>query len=123
MTTPIDHLASGHADSTLATITIMGSGRIGPTITALLGLTATALAARALARARRPTDRPASLALGDRPLALWLGLAAILLGGIFLAAADSGPGTGDGVVGSGAAIVLGALAVGLDRIAAAQRLT
>ena len=35
-------------------ITIMGSGRLGPTITALLGLAAAVLGARALARARRP---------------------------------------------------------------------
>ena len=35
---------------TMATITIMGSGRLGPTITALLGLAAAVLGARALVR-------------------------------------------------------------------------
>ena len=104
--------------STLASITIMGSGRLGPTITALLGLAAAVLGARALARARRPADRTSSAAPDHRPTALLLGLSAVLLGGLFLAAADGGPGTGNGVVGSAAAIVLGSIAIGLDRLAA-----
>ena len=99
----------------------MGSGRLGPTITALLGLAAAVLAARALARARRPADRTSSAAPDHRPTALLLGLSAVLLGGLFLAAADGGPGTGNGVVGSAAAIVLGSIAIGLDRLAATQR--
>jgi hypothetical protein len=121
MTALADLIPSSPPDSVLAAITIMGSGRVGPTITALLGLTAMVLAARALARARGHRDPRTSLVPDGRPTALLLGAAAVLLGGIFLAAADSGPGTGDGVVGSAAAIVLGILAIGLDRIAAAQR--
>jgi hypothetical protein len=103
---------------TFASITIMGSGRLGPTITALIGLSAVVLGARALARAQRPSDQ----LLGDaRPTALLLGAPAVLLGALFLAAADGGPGTGNGVVGSAAAIVLGAIAIGLDQFARRRR--
>ena len=106
---------------TMAAITIMGSGRLGPTITALLGLAAAVLGARALLRARRPDDRLSSDARGRRPTILLLGTSAVLLGGLFLAAADGGPGTGNGVFGSAAAIVLGFVAIGLDRLAAVPR--
>lgn len=101
----------------VATITIFGSGRLGPTLTALLGLAGAFVGVRALMASRR--DHPD----GDLPrsTALVLGLAALLLGAVFLAAADSGPGTGDGVVGSGAAIVLGLVAIALDRSAAKRR--
>ena len=109
------------APPTLAAITIMGSGRLGPTITALLGLAAAVLGARALARARRPADRISSAAPDHRRTALLLGLSAVLLGGLFLAAADGGPGTGNGVVGSAAAIVLGSIAIGLDRFTATHQ--
>jgi hypothetical protein len=102
-----------------AAITIMGSGRLGPTITALLGLAAAVLGVRVLARARRRADRISTDAGGQRPTALLLGGAAVLLGALFLATADGGPGTGNGVVGSAAAIVLGSVAIGLDRGAAA----
>ena len=106
---------------TMAAITIMGSGRLGPTITALLGLAAAVLGGRALVRARRPGDRLSSDVRHHRPTILLLGTSAVLLGGLFLAAADGGPGTGNGVVGSAAAIVLGLVAIGLDRFAAGQR--
>lgn len=109
------------APSTLASITIMGSGRLGPTITALLGLAAAVLGARELSRARRSADRISLDAPRHRPTARLLGLAAVILGGLFLAAADGGPGTGNGVVGSAAAIVFGSIAIGLDRLAASQR--
>jgi hypothetical protein len=110
-----DHVSG---PSSLAAITVMGSGRVGPTIAALLGLVATALGARAVRRARRP-DRAIQPGTGRRrPTALLAGLLAVLLGVVFIAAADGGPGTGNGVVGSAVAIVLGTVAVVLDRIAA-----
>ena len=101
----------------IAAITILGSGRLGPTLTALLGLVGVALGARALTIARG--NGPG----GDLPrsTALPVGVVALVLGALFLAAADGGPGSGDGVVGSGAAIVLGLIAIGLDRSAAKQR--
>ena len=109
------------APSTLASITVMGSGRLGPTITALLGLAAAVLAARDLARAGRPAARTSSDTPDHRPTAPLLGLTSVLLGGILLAAADGGPGTGNGAVGSAAAIVLGFIAIGLDRLAVTKR--
>lgn len=39
--------------SNLGAITIFGSGRLGPTLTALVGLAGVVLAVRAFARARR----------------------------------------------------------------------
>ena len=109
------------APSSVAAITIMGSGRLGPTIAALLGLTATVLGARALARARRPTSATSSAEGRDRRLVVpLLGALAVLLGGLFLAAADGGPGTGNGVVGSAAAVGFGCIAIVLDRVAAGQ---
>ena len=105
----------------LAAIRIMGSGRLGPTITALLALAAAALAARAFARARRPAD-PTSTDRGEhRPTGLLLGVPVVIFGLVFLAAADGGPGTGNGVVASAAAIVLGSVAIGLDRFTARQQ--
>lgn len=105
--------------TTLA-ITIMGSGRLGPTITALLGLTAAILGARALTRAKRAGHPTPAGGRQTRPTALVLGLPAVALGALFLATADGGPGTGNGVVASVAAIVLGSLAVGLDRLTTTQ---
>ena len=97
----------------------MGSGRLCTHgIAALLGLVAAVLGARGVARARRPADRISSAQRDHRPTTLLLGLSAVLLGGLFLAAADGGPGTGNGVVGSAAAVVLGSIATGLDRLTA-----
>lgn len=98
----------------IAAITILGSGRLGPTLTALIGLTAAALATRDSIVARRaetPGHAPKHLI---RPGGLTLGVIAIVLGTLFLAAADGGPGTGNGVVASVAAIVLGGIGVGID---------
>ena len=106
--------------SATAAITIFGSGRIGPTLTALLGLAGAIVGARALTAARRD-GAPGGPALAHRSVALPLGLAAVVLGVVFLAAADGGPGSGDGVVGSAAAIVFGLVAIGLDRSAARRR--
>lgn len=98
----------------MATITIFGSGRLGPTAVALLGLAATVLSVRALRAARRAGTRRPEL----RPsTSLALGVVALVLGGVFLAAADGGPGEGDGVVGSVAGIVLGLAAIGIHSVA------
>ena len=105
----------------MAAITIFGSGRVGPTLTALVGLAGAVLGARAFTAAKRDGARGGSGRDAHRPLTLLLGLVALLLGVVFLAAADSGPGTGDGVVGSAAAIVLGLVAIALDRSAAKHR--
>ncbi len=102
----------------LAAITIFGSGRLGPTLTALVGLAAAIVGVRAFAAVR---NKHRSGAEPHRATAMLLGIAAVLLGAVFLAAADGGPGSGDGVVGSAAAIVLGLVAIGFDRSAAKHR--
>jgi hypothetical protein len=53
-------------------------------------------------------------------LALLVGLIAALNGGLNLAIASGGPGTGNGVVGGAAAFVLGLIAVGLGGLALAR---
>lgn len=107
--------------SVMATITIFGSGRLGPTLIALLGLAGAIVGARALTAARRDGAHGAPALDAHRSKALMLGLAALLLGALCLAAADGGPGNGDGVVGSAAAIVLGLVAIGFDRSTAKLR--
>src|SRR5215207_6868192 len=91
----------------LAAITIMGSGRVGPTVSAAIALIGTVVAGLALSRANRRirsdlqvhSTRERTLAA----LALVLGTIGLIFGVVFLATADGGPGTGNGVVGSVAA--------------------
>jgi hypothetical protein len=93
----------------------MGSGRLGPTIAAVIGLTGTVIGALTLARSKRlahaTTDMPSADGRGLAAATVALGVISLVLGGLFLAAADGGPGTGNGVVGSAAAIVLGPIAI------------
>lgn len=83
--------------------TYLTAGRLGGTAAALIALAGVVLGVRAL---RRPTGRGSTLTL----IAGVIGLAG---GGVVLAVADGGPGTGNGVVGGGAAVVLGLAASGL----------
>jgi hypothetical protein len=106
----------------LATITIMGSGRIGPTLAAMIGLIATVVAGLALTRTKLRTRSDVEVgANSDQSAntALALGAISLILGGVFLATADGGPGTGNGVVGSFAALVLGPIAMVLGGLARA----
>jgi hypothetical protein len=109
----------------LASITIMGSGRLGPTLIALIGLIGTVIGGRALARAKRrarsDTNVGATSWRSGATAAIVLGAISLVLGGLFLAAADGGPGTGNGVVGSIVAIVLGPIAMVLGGLAWARR--
>jgi hypothetical protein len=111
--------------SDLAAITVMGSGRLGPTASALLGLVGTIVGGLALARVRRGTSTGSGL---DRTIerrgagvALVSGTIGLAFGVPFLVNADGGPGTGNGVVGSAAAIVLGPIAIVLGALARARR--
>ena len=63
----------------------------------------------------RPTSRFGT-ARGRRATMV-LGSIAVLSGGLVLAVANAGPGSGNGVVGGAAALVLGAFAVGLAGLA------
>jgi hypothetical protein len=109
----------------LAGITIMGSGRLGPTLAAVIGLIGTVIGALALARAsgRTRADSGTGATHGRRgaTAAMVLGVISLGLGGLFLVAANGGPGTGNGVVGSIVALVLGPIAVILGRLARARK--
>lgn len=109
----------------VASITIMGSGRLGPTLAAVIGLIGTVIGGFALARSKHrthsDTDTDSTNRRGRAVAALGLGLVSLVLGGLFLATADGGPGTGNGVVGSAAAIVLGPIAVILGGLALQHR--
>ncbi|MFC9997301.1 DUF6223 family protein [Nocardia sp. NPDC127526] len=87
-----------------AAVTGMTSGRLGPTLTALVGLFAVVIGGLTWARAGRPGS-------GDgrrgAMVALVAGLISTVLGGVFAATADGGPGTGNGIVGAFIAVVLG----------------
>jgi|SRR5882672_10916084 len=74
-----------------------------------------------LALARRPASR-FGIASGGRGaiVALLMGLIAVVNGGLVLAVADGGPGTGNGVVGGAAALVLGLIATSLGGLALAR---
>lgn len=78
------------------------SARFWAAVAALLGLAGVIIGMRALRRA-------ASGRTGAR-VAMVAGLVAVIGGAVNLAIADGGPGTGNGVVAGGMAIVLGLLA-------------
>jgi hypothetical protein len=109
----------------LATITVMGSGRLGPTAAAVLGLVGTVIGGLALARVRNGFSTASGLGRTverrSAGAALGLGTLSLLLGALFLATADGGPGTGNGVVGSVVAIVVGPVAMGLGTLTMARR--
>jgi hypothetical protein len=121
------HINEAAIQPLVASITIMGSGRLGPTLAALIGLIGTVIGGLALARASRrtrsDTNVGATSGRDGATTAIVLGVISLALGGLFLAAADGGPGTGNGVVGSIAAIVLGPIATVLGGLARARRRT
>lgn len=84
-------------------------GRFGPTVAALVGLAVVAIGWRTLRRRDRYSSRPTTV--------IGAGAATTIAGLVFLLLADGGPGTGNGVVGSGAAVMLGVVATLLGTIA------
>ena len=88
-------------------------GRVGPTIAALVGLAAVVIGWRTFRHHDRFTSRPATV--------VGIGLATVVAGVAFLVLADGGPGTGNGVVGSSAAITLGLVAILLGALARTRR--
>ncbi|WP_067536812.1 DUF6223 family protein [Nocardia crassostreae] len=90
-----------------AAVTGMTSGRLGPTLTALVGLFAVVVGGRALLR----SGRPGGIGRGGAVVAVAAGLISAVVGAVFAATADGGPGTGNGIVGSFIAVVLGLVAV------------
>jgi Family of unknown function (DUF6223) len=80
------------------------AGRFWATLAALLGLAGVVIGGLALARSAR---RIGNGGRNGAIVALVAGPAALVGGVLVLAVADGGPGTGNGVVGGGMALVLG----------------
>lgn len=106
--------AAAHASTLpVAAQTGMTSGRLGPTLVALVSLIAMAIGGAALAR---PTGRFGNGGRGAL-VALGLGLISVVVGGVLAATADGGPGTGNGIVASFAAVVFGLVSIVLGGLA------
>lgn len=88
-------------------------GRLGPTIAALVGVAAVIIGWRTFRRHDRFSSRPTTV--------VGIGVATVVAGVAFLVLADGGPGTGNGVVGSSAAVTLGLVAILLGALARTRR--
>ncbi|MEV4604264.1 DUF6223 family protein [Amycolatopsis sp. NPDC049253] len=93
------------------------AARLWATAAALLGLVGAVIGGRALARSLR---RIGSGGKRAAIVSLASGLTAVVVGALNLAVADGGPGTGNGVIGGAAALVLGLLAIVLGGLVAAR---
>jgi hypothetical protein len=111
-------LVAAHVSEPAAT-TVYGTTprRLWATAAALLGLAGAVIGALALYRA---THRIGNHGRNGASVALASGLIASVNGGLNLAIATGGPGTGNGVVGAAAAFVLGLLAIALGGVALAR---
>jgi hypothetical protein len=83
--------------------TTLTPGRLWASAAALLGLAGAVVGGRALARTGK----------GGAVTALAAGVVSVVVGGLVVAAAEGGPGTGYGIVGGYAALVVGTVAVAL----------
>ena len=92
--------------------------RLWATVAALLALAGVVVGGWALAR---PAGRAATAPMAR--VTLGLGLVGMVNGAANLVVAGGGPGTGNGVVGGAAAIVLGSVAVAIGLLALARRRT
>lgn len=119
----LDANASTIDPPAIAAVTIFGSGRLGPTAAAVLGLVGTLVGARTLRRLQRggSSDGRAHVDRWGAATALALGATSVVGGTLFLLTADGGPGTGNGVVGSAAALLLGPVAIALGALARSRR--
>lgn len=108
-------LVANVAEPTGATVYGATARRLWATLGAMLALAGVVLGALALFR---PASRVATprVTMG----ALGLGLVGIVNGVLNLAVATGGPGTGNGVVGAAAAVVLGMAAIAMSGITLAR---
>jgi hypothetical protein len=104
-----------------ATTTVYGltPRRLWATTAAALGLAGVVIGILALVR---PSGRLGTSGRLGAIVALVAGLIAVVNGGLNVAIAHGGPGTGNGVVGGAAAFVLGLIAVALGGLALTRRL-
>ena len=103
-----------------STTTVYGltQRRLWATTVAALGLAGVVIGNLALVR---PAGRLGSSGRLGGIVALVAGLIALVNGGLNLATANGGPGTGNGVIGGAAAFVLGTIAVALGGLALTRR--
>ena len=94
----------------------------GPTARRLWAATVAVLALFGVVVGGLAVGRPASRfgTARGRLAAIGAGLIAVTNGGLVLAIADGGPGTGNGVVGGAGALVLGLIAMALGGLALAR---
>jgi hypothetical protein len=111
-------LVAAHLSEPAAT-TVYGltPRRLWATVVAMLGLVGVVIGGLALYRAAR---RIGNHGRRGGIVALVTGLIAVVNGGLNLAVANGGPGTGNGVVGGAAAFVLGLIALALGGLALAR---
>jgi len=102
------HILAQPAATSAYTVT---AGRLWSLVAALAGLAGVTLGVVALVR---PAGR-----IGNRRaiVAFAAGLIAVVIGGLVVAAADGGPGTGYGIVGGVIAVVIGVIAFVLGGLA------
>jgi xanthosine utilization system XapX-like protein len=93
----------------------IGSGRLLPTVAAVVGLIGVIISVFAMARSRRAGDGP-SVAI----VAAALGLISLIIGGLHTANSAGSFGTGNGLAGAIAAIVLGLIGMVLGGLAVAR---
>jgi peptidoglycan/LPS O-acetylase OafA/YrhL len=108
-------LASAQATTAQAKVvdaSIMTNDRLWAIIAIGLALVGAVIGGVALARAAGSSKWRIGASLS-----LLAGLVGGAVGGLLLATADAGPGSGNGVVGAGAALVLGLLAIALSGMA------
>ena len=105
----------------LASTFAMSPGRLGATAAAVLGLVGTVIGGLALARSNgrthTTTDARAAGARSQGKLALVLGVLSAVLGVVYVATADGGLGTGNGLGGAIVAVALGLIATVLGGLA------
>lgn len=106
-------VATHRADSAATTVYGLTAQRLWATIAAGVALVSVVTGGMALTR------RATRLAI----MAMIAGLIAAISGGLVLAIANGGPGTGNGVVGGAAAVVLGIAAVALGGFAMSRART
>jgi hypothetical protein len=104
------------AESTVGAYTLTG-GRFTATLAALVALAGAVVGGATLARSAGPAGARRRRAI----FALAAGLLGIVIGGLVVATADGGPGSGSGVVGGFAALALGLLATVLGSVVLARR--
>jgi hypothetical protein len=110
-------VAANRSDPGAVTVYGLTPRRLWATTAVMLAVVGTVIGGLALAR-------PGSQLGRSRPLGVVLplvaGLTGALNGGLNLAVASGGPGTGNGVVGGAAALVLGLIAVAFGGLARAR---